>query len=195
MQNSNKGLWVAVIVVAIIAIGACVAVYLPQNFGATGTRFPNGISANTTSPSAGQVLGTTITGTTVTVGTGGLNVGSTGTNTAGIWSGECYLFIGATAAVNVVTATSTLIRDCQATNPLAVGAPAAVALSVPAWQAGDAVFVSPVASSTIVGAGLNINAVGSSTAGFIQIRITNNTGADFTFGTTTGIKYQYLYIR
>jgi hypothetical protein len=32
-----------------------------QSLGATGTRFPNGISTNSTSPSAGQVRSTTLT--------------------------------------------------------------------------------------------------------------------------------------
>lgn len=41
-----------------------------QPFGATGTRFPNGISADSTSPSAGQVRGTSLTVTAASTLTG-----------------------------------------------------------------------------------------------------------------------------
>ena len=49
-------------------------------FGSTGTRFPNGLSTDTTSPSAGQIRGTllTITGTTtLTESVDGLVIGGT----------------------------------------------------------------------------------------------------------------------
>ena len=59
----NKTLVYGGILIAIvIAVGAY---FVPQTaapeFGATGTRFPNGLSADSTSPSAGQVRGTTLT--------------------------------------------------------------------------------------------------------------------------------------
>lgn len=62
--------WMALIAVAIIAslIGYFVA---PKAFGASGTRFPNGLSTDSTSPSAGQVRTTTLTAT------GAATVGST----------------------------------------------------------------------------------------------------------------------
>lgn len=47
-----------------IAIIAVLGLFMPLkdvSFGATGTRYPNGISADSTSPSAGQVRGTTLT--------------------------------------------------------------------------------------------------------------------------------------
>jgi len=156
-----------------------------ESFGASGSRFPNGISANSTSPSAGQVLGTT------------LKVGSTGKNTAGIWGGECYLFAASTLpSAPTINASSTLVADCQATNPLTSATPAAVALTNPVWAAGDAVFAAPIASSTVVFGGLSVvSATGSSTAGYLTLRVANLTGANLALATTTGIKYQWFYIR
>lgn len=52
-----------------------------------GTRFPNGISADTTSPTAGQVRGTTFTSTgAVTVGTGGTAVDLVACSAATEWN-------------------------------------------------------------------------------------------------------------
>src|SRR3990167_8690268 len=42
-------------------------IQVQQSLGSSGTRFPNGISANSTSPVAGEILGTTFTGTTLTM--------------------------------------------------------------------------------------------------------------------------------
>lgn len=52
--------------IAVISLGLSITLLVGGNnqsaeiLGASGTRFPNGISANSTSPSAGQVLGTTL---------------------------------------------------------------------------------------------------------------------------------------
>ncbi len=58
-MKTDKKVWVALVVIAIIAVGGY---FFPQfvGLGASGSRFPNGISANSTSPSAGEVLGTTL---------------------------------------------------------------------------------------------------------------------------------------
>jgi hypothetical protein len=58
MQN-NKNVWVALVVVAIIAIGAYAFPKAVDNFG--GTRYANGLSADSTLPVAGQVRGSTLT--------------------------------------------------------------------------------------------------------------------------------------
>lgn len=62
-ENKNLGLGVALVAI-VIAIGAY---FFPQQVadlaGAIGTRFPNGLSADTTSPVAGQVRSTTLTTT------------------------------------------------------------------------------------------------------------------------------------
>lgn len=187
-MNSTKSLWFAVIVVAIIAVGGY---FFPhtQLLGSTGTRYPNGLSADSTSPVAGQVRGSAL------YTTGSLTVGSTGTAIKGAWSGECYWFQASAPNAPTIIASTTVVADCQATNPLTSATPSQSALDVPAWRAGDAVFVGPVASSTVLGQGLQVTAVGSSTAGYITLRYTNETGASFAPATTTGVKLQYLYVR
>ena len=58
-------------VIALLAIIFTWIVPSPTNFGASGTRFPNGLSADSTSPIAGEVRGTTLTVT------GAATIGST----------------------------------------------------------------------------------------------------------------------
>lgn len=162
--------------------------------GGGGTRFPNGISANSTSPSAGQVLGTTLT----TSGT--LQVGSTGKSVSGVWGGECYLFVPSTPNAPSLVASTTVVADCQATNPLSTATPTQAALTggqaVPVWAAGDVVLAQPVASSTALGQGFVVESItGSSTAGFLTARVSNQTGASLSLATSTGIKLQFLYVR
>lgn len=103
--------------------------------GASGTRFPNGISANATSPSAGEVRGTTLTITGAAT-TGGLTASGDNRASSLIKTGSIATFTNtstATAAnvcdnplwtVTPVTstptitlpATSTLFADCLTTN-------------------------------------------------------------------------------
>lgn len=91
--NENKSLWVAIILVGVMSIGLLVNAYsgtsgtvfegdcvncilggqseqLEGMLGASGSRFPNGISANSTSPSAGEVRGTTLAITSTSAFTG-----------------------------------------------------------------------------------------------------------------------------
>lgn len=56
-----------------------------ENVGASGTRFPNGISADTTSPVRGQIRGSSLTITTTNTATSTASVGciqTTATSTA-----------------------------------------------------------------------------------------------------------------
>ena len=57
---TSKKVWVAMIVITIIAFYGGYYFASKDNLGASGTRFPNGISADTTSPIVGQVRGTTL---------------------------------------------------------------------------------------------------------------------------------------
>ncbi len=65
MQNDNRvglalGLALVAIVIAIIAVASVFLVKsTAPTVGSVGSRFPNGLSANNTSPVAGQLLGTT----------------------------------------------------------------------------------------------------------------------------------------
>jgi hypothetical protein len=79
------------------------------SYGATGTRFPNGISADSTSPVAGQVRGATFTSTgDVTIGGGTLNVTTSNTATSTIVAG-CFEFYA--------TSTETAQRFQASTTP------------------------------------------------------------------------------
>ena len=65
---NTKNILVSAIVATIVVIIAFVVggnnqPQTPINFGASGTRFPNGISADSTSPSAGEVRGADLTAT------------------------------------------------------------------------------------------------------------------------------------
>lgn len=89
-MNNSKSVWVGLIVVVLIAIGGFlylnnkIQVAESDGYGASGTRFPNGLSADTTSPTTGQVRGTTLTTTAgIVVDTTTLVVNSTNNN-AGI---------------------------------------------------------------------------------------------------------------
>ncbi len=85
MLKENKFIALALIAIIIIAIAGLyrpvnVTVQMPaseDSYGASGTRFPNGISADTTSPVAGEVRGTTlnITSTSALAGLLTLNAG------------------------------------------------------------------------------------------------------------------------
>lgn len=76
---NNKYINGAIIILAIVAsffIGMAVGGNTSQSLGASGTRFPNGISADTTSPIAGEVRGTTLTITDGVDITGAASVGT-----------------------------------------------------------------------------------------------------------------------
>ncbi len=94
---NNKQFWALLggeIVLAVLVIVALVGGQSGQ-FGATGTRFPYGISADSTSPSAGEVRGSTLTITGAQTLTGASTLSST---------------LG-------VVATTTLADGLQLTNP------------------------------------------------------------------------------
>ncbi len=87
-ENTTKFIWVGILIAVIIATGAY---FFPKTqivstdaemLGA-GTRFPNGISADRTSPIAGQVRGTTLltTGASTFGGTGTFTTTNTATST------------------------------------------------------------------------------------------------------------------
>ncbi len=75
--------FLTVFVAALVAIFVSGLVGIQSvSFGASGTRFPNGISADSTSPSAGQVRGTTLT-ITSTANVSGVATLSGGTTLSG----------------------------------------------------------------------------------------------------------------
>ena len=84
MSQLNKWAGVLALVAIVIAIGGYaypkIQTIVQDNLGATGTRFPNGISADSTSPSVGQIRGTTLTIT------GASTLTATTTVTSDYWS-------------------------------------------------------------------------------------------------------------
>lgn len=60
-KKMTKKQILAAVVLVVIAIGGYFSPVVEPSFGVTGTRFPNGLSADSTSPVAGEVRGTTLT--------------------------------------------------------------------------------------------------------------------------------------
>lgn len=173
-MNNSKSVWVGLIVVALIAIGAFVyASQRSNNLGASGTRFPNGLSADTTSPTAGQVRGTSF------LATGSLTVSSAGTAIAGLEFGTCSpSFSSADLA-----ASTTAVGICTDSTV----------------AAGDKFVVTQRftgASTGLPSMGLfPVIAVIASTTGQYGIQVANFTGAASTSINTLYRTYSVLYLR
>jgi len=112
----NKTLWIAMIVITIISIGGYFYPQTTGNFGASGTRFPNGLSADTTSPVAGEVRGTTLNVTSTSVLTGdvtlsggasALTITTTNTATSSLRVGCIDTYATSTATAIRLSATTT----------------------------------------------------------------------------------------
>ncbi len=135
------------------------------------------ISENIVTAGTLQVdLGSTLTGA-VTMGTS-LKVGSSGTAVTRVNAGTCYIKPYAAT----IAATSTVVVDCQGTLAWdAVAGDAGSALT--GVTAGD--FVVATLSTTTAGTtsgGLRLTgASASTTAGYIQLNISNLTGAVYTW--------------
>lgn len=171
--------YLKIVVVAVVAgllSGAVVALVggnKSQPVGQTGTRFANGISADSTSPTAGQVRGTTLSITSTSVLTGGATVGTNGSALDVVRVGICYPFIYGTSG-NSITASSSATVDCSAAN----GSLSALT----GVSSGDTPVLNATSSISTAGNGLVIEAVqASSTAGYITFVVRNNTGAAFTW--------------
>lgn len=119
--------------------------------------------------------------------TGNLTVGSSGDAVSRINQGTCNIH----ATNNTITASTTIQVDCQA------GTGTQTALTnLPAWSAGDTVFVTQSTSTPTTYEGLSIlGANSSTTAGFITLKLFNGTGATFTWTAAASSTLQYLHIR
>lgn len=162
---------VGVLVVLALVLGYFVGSYTTsKTFGATGTRFPNGISANSTSPVAGEVRGTTLTAT------GSLTVGTNGSTIAELKGTTCNL-IGTDASQ---VASTTVAYDCAVTG----------------IASGD-VVMAMLATSTPVGgsSGWSISAAkASTTAGYITVLLYNNGVAAVPSVTSVGSSTNIWYM-
>lgn len=94
MEFLNKYAGVLATIAIVIAIGVYVS--KDSNLGG-GTRFPNGISADSTSPSAGQVRGTTLTTTGAATLGGNLTVTTSNSATSTLTVGCMQFYATSTA--------------------------------------------------------------------------------------------------
>src|SRR5258708_7509844 len=89
-----------VLIAIVLAIGSY---YFPQGAnlaGSTGSRFPSGISADATSPTAGQVRGTTLTTTGAATFGGTVTVTTTNAATSTVSVG-CVQAVASTTATPI----------------------------------------------------------------------------------------------
>ena len=187
MKGGKVALFVAIL--ALIVGGLALArPYLPALSGevaavGAGTRWPNGVSADGTSPSAGEVRGTTLNITSTAA------LGSSSDTLTRIAFGECIIhdYSGQTT----IAASTTESVACQA----GTGQLSALT-NVPAWASGDVVHLSPATSTATTFGGLTVIGVNASTtAGYLEVEIANNTGDTFTWTATASSSWQYLFLR
>lgn len=179
-MNSVQKVWVALIVVALIAIGGY--------FYPTVQRLAGAIEGPTTF----GILGTT----QIKIGTNCANgfkySTCSGTAVNGLNTGTCFLAPSATT----IAATTTVSVDCQAT----AGFAAAGTSALTGVTSGDAVqfmLSTTTAGATGPGGLVATSASASTTAGYITVRILNLTGTTFTWptiGSASGTAY-YLVTR
>lgn len=99
-----------------------------QSFGATGTRFPNGLSADSTSPSAGQIRGTTLLTTGASTFGGNVTV-TTGASATSTLSAGCINTYATSSATQIK-----LVFNTSATTTSINGG---TVQGVVAWQYGS----------------------------------------------------------
>lgn len=175
MKNSTYIAWVAMII-AILALGYGVThSSSPPSQGGNGSRFPNGLSADTTLPNAGQLRGTTLTIT------GASSFGG-GTSIASAYNGTCNIGV---ISSQTFTATSSINATCgSGTN----GATALTGITSTSKIVLVAPTTTPLTSNGIV----MLAAGASTTAGFIQVVLSNLTGANYTWASTASTSWQYF---
>lgn len=165
--------WAGLIALVVLAISAVFGSSVAPSFGASGTRFPNGLSTiAASSPAAGELL------------TSILQVGSNGTDLAGIKTGSCTIW----ASSQTIAATSSAQVECQsATNgTLASGLTGITADSICSLNNASSTNTT---SGSIVVAGVSA----SSTPGSIVARIANLTGGTFTWDATASSSAKWTY--
>lgn len=183
-MNSTKSTWIAIAIVAVIAI---IGVFTPKvayHLGAASTATTNLPSLGLNGPlqvgtGCGDgystcTAGTTLSATTLTQGTSGVAI----TNLA---PGTCYIKAYATT----IAASSTAVVDCQGT-ALIDQSTGRIGAALTGVSTNDKVVVtlSTTTSGTVSNGLVVTGANGSTTAGYIQLTISNLTGAVFTWPTT-----------
>ena len=120
-MTSEKKLWMALIAVAIIAITGLFFPLVQSQFGANGTRFPSGVSADSTSPVAGELHGDDLTldddatvTDDVTINGGSLTVTTANTATSTAVVGCIQTYATSTATPVRLSATTTATGGTEA---------------------------------------------------------------------------------
>ena len=103
---TNKNLTIGLVIAMIIAVGGYFFPQIQTSLGG-GTRFLNGISADSTSPSAGQVRGTTLTTTGASTLGGTVTVTTSNTATSTLIVGCIQTYATSTATAIRISATTT----------------------------------------------------------------------------------------
>jgi len=129
---SNKSLTVGLIAVAIIAVGGYFFPLAQSLLGASGTRFPNGVSADSTSPSAGQLRGTTLTTTGAATLASATVTGTLVQSTSDTATTSARVGCIQTTATSTATPVRIVIGSSGATTTYQGGA----GIGVVAWQFG-----------------------------------------------------------
>jgi hypothetical protein len=187
MNKQNFALGLALVAV-VIAIGAYVSI---GNLGSLGAISPNDLNATNyteLTASEGLAVGTSQqfqVSSTGVVTSGGMTIGSSGTALTRFNSGVCYYRPYAAT----IGASSTVKIDCQATKAWNVaGADGRSVSALSGITAGDYIVLSPATSTPgTTSNGLVVTGVAASTtAGFIEVYVSNLTGAAYTWPTTAG---------
>lgn len=169
-MNSSKALWVALIAVAIIAVGGY---FFPQ--------VAAGAFGNIDGPTTYGEIGTNALKIGASCGSGFRWATCAGTQINGLNMGQCYIQAYATT----IAASSTAKVDCQATQ--AVGGITTALDSILNGVSTNDNVQATLATSTevnVAGQGLVVVAASASTTpGFISLLIANNSGAVFTWPT------------
>lgn len=187
---NTKFVGAALVAILIIAIGGYFFPLIQTQLGVTGTRFPNGISANSTSPVAGEVRGTSLTITA------DATIGSTGTAIDQANFGTCHIFPNTGGTAATLAAGATVKYDCQGTRQLQDGPTSASTLT--GVQANDVVVLHAPTTTPLTNGGswpLILGYSASTTAGYIQVVFANTSSSTITFASTTINNWQFWSAR
>ncbi len=166
--------------VALIIFAISSVVGTSQVFGASGTRFPNGLSTDTTSPNAGEVRTGDLVVTDDVDVAGDIQINSAGTAITRINTGLCYVKAYATT----IAASTTALVDCQGKTDVGSITGATTALAGVTVLDATMVDLATSTSNGVFGGLQLIGASASTTAGHIQLQLFNATGGTFTWPTT-----------
>lgn len=185
-MDSIKKLWVALIAVAIIALGGYAFPVVKASFGAISPSDAHATNWNEGTFSEGLAVGSSQQFQVSAAGV--MTLGANSKAKSIFTAGTCNLWVGGNTTI---AASTTVAFDCQA------GTVSTSTLSdIPQFAVGDVVLMTAPTTTTQTFLGLKINAVSaSSTAGYIRVQLTNETGGTYTIASSSMNAYQYVFIR